>query len=203
MKKLFFLLMLGSILVSFGKGAPKVLIYVKEESTQLEYMLTNEVGKMKELLTGAGFEVITASISGEILKDGTVTFKPDIMFGKVKLDDYDGFVFPCMVSDMAPSTVINLAKEAANKGKLVAAQAGGIVILAKAGLLKGKKFTLNTNPTDNPDFEGGIYSGTGVVQDGNIITSGICPWIAKNSTLQDGTIRLCQTLIDDIKAKTK
>jgi 4-methyl-5(b-hydroxyethyl)-thiazole monophosphate biosynthesis len=203
MKKLIFLLMLSGILVAFSRSAPKVLIYVKEDSEQLAYMLTNEVGKMKDILKEAGFDVITASMSGEIIKDGSVTFKPDLMFGKVKIDDYNGIIIPCMVSDEAPSLVVNLVKEAINKGKLVAAQAGGIVILAKAGLLKGKKFALNANPGDNPDFEGGIYSGTGVVQDGNIITSGICPWMAKDFTLQDGTPGLCRTFIDAVKAKTK
>jgi putative intracellular protease/amidase len=203
MKKLILFLMLGAILVAFSKSAPKVLIYVKEDSEQLAYMLTNEVGKMKEILKGAGFDVITASISGEILKDGSVTFKPDLMFGKVKIDDYDGIIIPCMVSGSTPSIVVNLVKEAISKGKPVAAQAGGVSILAKAGLLKGKKFALNVNPSDITDFDGGIYSGTGIVQDGNIITSGICPWMAKDPTLQDGTPKLCQALIDAVKAKTK
>jgi 4-methyl-5(b-hydroxyethyl)-thiazole monophosphate biosynthesis len=203
MKKLIVLLMLGGILVAFSKSAPKVLIYVKEDSQQLAYMLTNEVGKMKEILKGAGFDVITASMSGEILKDGSVTFKPDLMFGKVNIDDYDGIIIPCMVSDNAPSIVVNLVKVALNKGKPVAAQAGGIMILAKAGLLKGKKFSLNANPGEIPDFEGGIYSGTGIVQDGNIITSGICPLMAKDSSLQDGTAKLCQTFMDAVKVNTK
>jgi 4-methyl-5(b-hydroxyethyl)-thiazole monophosphate biosynthesis len=203
MKKFLLLFMLSCILVSFDKSAPKVLIFIKEESTQLEYMLTNEVGKMNEILKAAGFEVTTASISGEVLKAGSVTFKPDLMFGKVNIDDYEGVIFPCMVSDMASSTVVNFAKEAVNKGKVVAAQAGGVVILAKAGVLKGKKYALVSDQTDNPDFEGGIYSGTGVVQDGVIITSGVCPWIAKESGMQDGTAGISQKVIDVIKTRTK
>jgi hypothetical protein len=54
--------------------------------------------------------------------------------------------------------------------------------LAEAGALKGKRYAfvddpLNQPPPDTKDsrFEGAIFSGSGVVQDGNIITSGICP----------------------------
>ena len=44
------------------------------------------------------------------------------------------------------------------------------------GVLKGKKYALVTDPGDNSDFEGVIDSGTCVVQDWIIITSGICPY---------------------------
>jgi putative intracellular protease/amidase len=195
--------MFCGILFSCRKEAPKVLIYIKEESPQLEYMLTNEVGKMIEVLKGAGFDVTIASMSGEVLKAGSVTFKPDLMFGKVSIDDYAGFIFPCMVSDMASSTVVTFARETVNKGKPIAAQAGGVVILAKAGVLNGKKYALVSDQSNDPDFKGGIYSGTGVVQDGIIITSGVCPWIAKDPGFQDGTTKLCQVLIDIIKTRTK
>jgi hypothetical protein len=52
------------------------------------------------------------------------------------------------------------------------------------------------------DFESSIYSGTGVIQDGIIITSGTFPWIAKEVGWQDSTPKLTQTLIETIKAKT-
>lgn len=201
MKRLFFWLMLCTIFVSFDKDVSRVLIFIKEDSPQMEYMLTNEVGRMTEILKQAGFEVVTASISGETIKVGTLTFKPDLMFEKVNPDDYAGFIFPCMVSDLAGSTVVTFAKEVAGKGKPIAAQAGGVVILAKAGLLNGKKYALGADGGNDPDFKGGIYSGTGVVQDGNLITSGVCPWIAKESGMADGTERLTKTLIDLINGK--
>jgi putative intracellular protease/amidase len=203
MKRLFFWFMLSSILISFDKSAPKVLIYVKEESPQLEYMLTNEVGKMSELLKGAGFEVKTASISGKVLQTGSVSLTPDYKFSDVKVDDYAAFIFPCMVSDFASEEVVNFVKESVIKGIPIAAQAGGVVILAKAGALNGKKYALNADASDNPDFTGSIYSGTGVVRDGFIITSGVCPWIAKETGWEDGTTKLAQTLIETIKSKSK
>lgn len=202
MKRFLLLFMLYGILVSFEMSTPRILIFVKEDSPQLEYMLTNEVGKMSEMLKGAGFEVKTATVSGKILQAGSASLTPDFKFSDVKIDDYAGFMFPCMVSDYAGLEVVNFAKEAVNKGKPVAAQAGGVVILAKAGLLNGKKYALNGDAGGSPDFESGIYSGTGVVQDGIIITSGVCPWIAKTTGWQDGTAKLTQTLIDVLNGKT-
>jgi putative intracellular protease/amidase len=202
MKRLFFLFILCSFLVSFDKSASRVLIFVKEDSPQLEYMLTNEVGKMSEILKKTGFEVATATVSGKVLQAGSASLTPDLKFSAVNIDDYAGIIFPCMVSDLATPEMIAFAKEAAKKGKPVAAQAGGVVVLAKAGLLNGKKYTLNGDATDNPDFKGGIYSGTGVVSDGIIITSGVCPWIAKETGLQDGTPALTQALIDVLNGTT-
>lgn len=74
-------------------------------------------------------------------------------------------------------------------------------MLAKAGLLEGKKYGLNVDTGMDPVFRSGTYSGRGVVQDGNIITSGVCPWIAKDTGYQDGTIKLSQALIDVINGK--
>ena len=39
-------------------------------------------------------------------------------------------------------------------------------------------------------FKCGIYSGRGVVQDGNIMTSGTCPMMAKMTGYKDGTAEL-------------
>lgn len=196
MKRLFFLFILCSFLVSFDKSASKVLIVVKEDSSQMEYMLTNEVGKMIDILKKAGFEVKTTTMSGKILQAGSASLTPDLKFSEIKIDDYAGFIFPCMVSDVASPEMIAVAKEAVNKGKPVAAQAGGVVTLARAGLLNGKKYTLNGDATGNPDFAGGIYSGTGVVRDGIIVTSGVCPWIAKQTGWEDGTSGLTQIFIE-------
>jgi hypothetical protein len=55
--------------------------------------------------------------------------------------------------------------------------------------------------TEIPDFKDASYAGTGVVQDGNIITSGICPYAARNVEIQHGTEELCQKLAEAIKSK--
>jgi putative intracellular protease/amidase len=195
--------MLCSILVSFDKSAPKVLLFIKDGSEQLEYMLTNEVGKMSEMIKQSGFDVTIATISGEVLTGGSVTVKPDLKLSEVNIDEYAGFILPCMVSDFISPEMITFVKTIVDKGKPIAAQTGSVALLAKAGILNGKKYTFNHDVSMNPDFKSGIYCGTGVVQDGVIITSGVCPWIANGTGWEDGTAKLTQTLIDAIKAKTK
>jgi tetratricopeptide (TPR) repeat protein/putative intracellular protease/amidase len=201
MKRLLCLFLLCSILISFDKSAPKVLLFIKEGSSQLEYMLTNEVGKMTEILKQSGFEVTIATVSGKVLSVGSVTVKPDLKLSEVNIDNYAGFIFPCMVLDLASPEMITLVRTAAAKGKPIAAQAGSVTLLAKAGILNGKKYATNIDTSTWPDFKNSIYSGRGVVQDGNIITSGVCPWIAKDTGYQDGTAKLTQTLIDAINGK--
>lgn len=201
MKRLFFLFMVCSILVSFDKSAPKVLLFIKDGSQQLEYMLTNEVGKMSEIIKQSGYEVTISTISGEVLKGGSITVNPDLKLSEVNIDDYAGFIFPCMVSDLVNQELITFVQKIVDKGKPIAAQAGSVALLINADVLNGKKYTLNVDA--GADVKDGIYSGTGVVQDGIIITSGTCPWIAKETGWEDGTAKLTQTLIDVIKAKNK
>lgn len=50
---------------------------------------------------------------------------------------------------------------------------------------------------------GGIYKGTGVVQDGNIITPGTRPYIARDTGRTDGTPELTKKLIDALAASQK
>ncbi|MGD0343238.1 MAG: DJ-1/PfpI family protein, partial [Bacteroidales bacterium] len=194
MKRLFFVFILFSILVSCNMKAPRVLIFIKDGSSQLEYMLTHEVGTMSKILKESGFDVTIATISGAVLKTDSITLTPDLKLGEVNIDDYAGFILPCMIIDSVTPEALNFIKRAADKDKPIAAQLGSVLILAKAGLLNGKKFAFadakDMNISLYPDFKSGIYSGTGVIKDGNIMTSGICPWMAKMTGYKDGTVEL-------------
>jgi protein deglycase len=203
MKRLLLLFMLCCIMVSFVKSAPKVLLFIKEGSPQLEFMLTNEVGKITEIIKQSGFEVVVATISGEELKTGSITIKPDLKLSEVNIDEYAGFILPCMLVDLTSPEMISFAKAIADKGKPIAAQVGSVFILAKAGLLNGKKYAFVNDQGNDPDFKGSIYAGYGVVQDGLIITSGTCPWMAKATGHKDCTAALSNALIDVIKSGNK
>ena len=198
-----------SIFTSCKREVPKVLLFIEDNSADLGYMLTHEVGKMSELLKQSGFEVTIATITGEVLKADSITVTPNIKLSEVKINEYSGFIMPCMAPNDTIVTLgeINFVRKAVNGSKPVAAQIGAVLILAKAGVLNGKKFAFPKNDIDNPDMypelKSGIYSGSGVVQDGNIITSGICPMMAKVTGAQDGTIELTQKLIQEIKTRTK
>ena len=65
--------------------------------------------------------------------------------------------------------VIDLVKEMAEAGKLVASICAGPIILSKAGVIDGKKIT--AYPGYEKELLGSIYKEKPVVRDGNIITS--------------------------------
>jgi putative intracellular protease/amidase len=209
MKKHFLLLCLLSIVLSCSKDKPRVLLYMEDNSEELGYMISHEVGKMKELLNKSGIEVTTATITGEILNADSISLKPDIKLSDVKISDYAGFIMPCMATAdlIVTPEEIDFVKKVVADGKPIAAQLGAVLILAKAGLLDGKKFAWMDEKDGNvsmyPEFSTGIYSGRGVVQDGMIITSGTCPRMAKMTGHKDGTEELTQKLIEVIKLKTK
>ena len=199
-----------SILYSCKREAPKVLLYIRDGSgvDRLEFMLIKEVGTMREIIEQSGFKVIIATVTGEEIKTDSTTLTPDIRSSEVQVDDYEGFIFPCMASDSMPTReAIALVKKVVEKDKPIAAQLGAVLILGEAGVLNGKKYAFSQNAIDNPDMypvlKGGIFSGIGVIQDGNIFTSGTCPMMAKMTGNKDGTAELTQKLIQEIKTRTK
>ena len=128
---------------------------------------------------------------------------------------------PCMAvggipgPPIAPET-ITIVQQAVAAGKPVAAQQGSVIILAHAGVLKGKKYTYPADPTKtspgipvtDPKFNDATYSGMGVIQDGVIITSAVCPTVEKMAKQQgwgegfiDGTPELTRMLISSLKKK--
>jgi hypothetical protein len=117
----------------------------------------------------------------------------------VDISDYVGIIMPCMThetySPVSPEA-IRLVKEAVTQGMPVAAQYAPVFTLWEAGVLESKKFTgpLTVAPAGHE-----YYMGYGVVQDGNIITSGRCPLSAKDSGQPDGTPELTRLFIKAIK----
>ena len=184
---------------------PKVLLFITDGSRDLELMLTEEVMLMKEMLEQVNLEVVITTISCEPIAAGSVRIDPDLRFGDVNIADYSGFIFPCMappvesISNLNPD-VVSFIKRISGEGKPLAAQTFSVVLLADAGLLVNKKFAFTFEPDLEmlPGFSGGIYSGEGVVQDGNIITSGTCPWKTKAFGKPHGTKKLTQLLIQAI-----
>ena len=184
----------------------KVLLIVNEEkSLDLELMLTEEVGVMRDMLSQAGFKVVVATGSGQPMVAGAATLNPDLKLSDVKIADYEGFIMPCMACEEGAKLLPDVAeiiKGAVVEEKPLAAQVGGVIILAKAGVLSGRKYAFQKEwVADIPALKDAIYSGDGVVQDGKIITSGVCPYLAKERGLQDGTSKLTKTLIAELTTK--
>jgi putative intracellular protease/amidase len=154
---------------------------------------------MRKMLGDAGIEVVVATLAGELITTDSTELKPDLKLSDVRVADYQGFILPCMAAGASPAAAgtIAMVEKAVAEGKPVAAQQNAIRTLAKAGVLVDKKYAFynEVDVTEHPDFKGALYSGSGVVQDGNMITSGICPYAAKLDDLQDGTKELTQKLI--------
>lgn len=97
----------------------------------------------------------------------------DILLGEAKAEDYEAMVFVGGLgsSDYFHSPkALSLAREAFKAGKVVAAICIAPVILANAGLLKGKKATAFPSVEGNLKAQGANYTGNKVEREGNIIT---------------------------------
>ena len=182
----------------------KVLLIIRNaklaDPSVLEWTITKEAAVIKETLQKAGYQVDVASPTGQLWGTPPNVLKPDRKLSDVKVDDYKGFVIPCLAidSDELHPDLAAVIKSAVKTGKPIAAQTGGVTLLAKAGVLSGKRYAITD--TMVPEFREGIYSGSGVVKDGNIITSGICPVMAKTyKGMQDGTPKLLEALLAELK----
>ena len=175
-----------------------------QTSGDLDYMLKKEVGVMKDTLEKSGYKVVVATLDGSSFSAGSTTVKTDIKLADVNVADYAGFILPCLAvpsypapPDVSPEA-ITLVQEAVSSGKPVAAQTGSLWTLAIAGLLKGKKYAYAMEE-NSPYFTGATFAGTGVVTDGLVITSGICPYMELKAQMKDGTEPLTLALVAAMK----
>ena len=181
-------------LASFGEG--KVLLLTQQNSDDINFMMTREAGPMITALINAGYEVVVATETGTELGTGSSILKPNIKLSEVDVSDYRGVVIPCMDVPgppfYAPRLAIEIVKQMYNRGLPIAAQGGGVDVLVKAGILAGKKYAsiLVYDPK-------GTDIGAGVVQDGKLITSGICPNLARMGMGKDGTEELMTGFLRD------
>ena len=192
---------------ALAESRPKVLLIPREGySGDIELMLKKEVGVMTSMLKKTGFEVVVATVSGQPIVAPTTTLEPDLKLADVKVADYVGFIMPCMAVGLFPGPpvapeAVAIVKQAIAAGKPMAAQLGSVIILAEAGVLKGKQYAFYTDPLSrDARFEGAIYSDDTIVKDGNIITSCCCPYMAMYGS-SDKTANLTQTLIAELNKK--
>ncbi|MCU4173608.1 DJ-1/PfpI family protein [Carboxylicivirga sp. N1Y90] len=200
MKIVLILITLLTSSISLSQTTKKVLILIKEESSQLEFMLENEALKMSKMLKESGFEVHTATVSGDRLHEGAVSLTPDLKLSSVKIDEYDGFIIPCMIVDNTTEEIVSFVKIAVESNKPIAAQVASVYLLAEAGALRGKKYALYSDQSAKSAFAGSVYAGNGLVKDGNIITSGGCPWAEYKKRGKDQTTEITLAFIDMVKA---
>ncbi len=111
-------------------------------------------------------DLVTGRLQDEFLTDGALS--------DAKLDDYAGVVFVGGEGALALADdpdAVRLAKEAAAADKLIGAWGHSVAVLAKAGILKGKKVAGDPSVRDLVTGAGGKFSNRQIEQAGKIATS--------------------------------
>ncbi|OQB14591.1 MAG: Chaperone protein YajL [Firmicutes bacterium ADurb.Bin193] len=126
-----------------------------------------------DILRRAGEKVMTVGVGGGYITGSHgVTVKTDITIDKVR-DDYKMLIFPGGMPGadnlQKNSEVIRLIKDAARRGKYLAAICAAPKIFGALGLLRGKNAT--SFPEYHDELEGAHILDKPVVVDGNIITA--------------------------------
>jgi len=101
--------------------------------------------------------------------------KPDIKLEQVKVDEYDAVIFVGGGGSAVyfnDSRALSIAREAFKKGKKTCAICIAPIILANAGILKGKRATVwDGDYVEMLEAGGASYTGRPVEVDGNILTA--------------------------------
>lgn len=149
----------------------KILLIIAPENFRDEELLHT-----KQELERAGLQtVIASSRTGEARGKLGARVNVDLKLEQVKVDDYDGVVFvggpgSAMYFDDKQAHLI--ARETFSKGKATCAICIAPVILANAGVLKGKRATVwNGEYVGKLESGGATYTGSSVEVDGKVITA--------------------------------
>lgn len=157
-----------------GKILKAAIIIAFKEFRDEEYFIP------KEILESKGIKITTASSSMGIAigKLGGEAFV-DIILKDLEVFNYDAVIFaggPGAIKLLEDKECHRIIEEAFKNNKVLAAICSAPIILAKAGVLKGKKATVWAIAMDKTlikilNDSGAIYKEDPVVIDGNIITA--------------------------------
>lgn len=148
----------------------KVLLFVHNGFEDRELMIPYY--RFKE----AGYNVDVVGPEANVIYKGEygLNIKSDFSPEEVNVDDYVAIIIP---GGRAPDRMrtnkglVQLTKEASEKGKVIAAICHGPQLLIEADVVKGKKATCYVSVSTDLKNAGGIYLDKSVVVDGNLVTS--------------------------------
>jgi protease I len=151
--------------------AKKILMIIAPKNFRDE-----ELQDPKLELEAAGASVTIASKkTGSIRGMLGARVDSEVALDDVNVDDYDAIIF---VGGIGASTYFNdgralsITKDAFRKGKKICAICIAPVILANAGVLKGKRATSFEGEYKRAlEARGATYTGTSVEVDGNVVTA--------------------------------
>ncbi len=139
-----------------------------------------EYFRPKEILEGAGAEIKTASNKkGTAIGADGGDVEVDLLISEINPVDFDALIFvggPGCLENLDNEASYKVARETVSQNKVLASICISPLILAKAGVLKGKKATVWSSPLDRGPIKtlenyGAIYQDKSVVIDGKIITA--------------------------------
>ena len=129
----------------------------------------------KKILEAQGIKVDTvSSAKGKACGKFGVIAEVDKVISEINAPDYDAL---CLVGGMGclehldNGPVYDIFRQAFNENKLIGSICISPVILAHAGILKGKKATVWPDGADELKAAGAIYTGADIEMDGKIITA--------------------------------
>lgn len=184
----------------YAEESQKVFMFVREGSRDLDLMLREEIMVMRQMLEDAGYVVDIGTPADAPMVAESMILMPTIKLADVDVANYAGVILPCMApaaGSPIPAEINAIASEAVEMGKPFAASRGSVVTLAKAGGIDDREYAFagEVDIDKRPEFANGTFLGTGVVRDGNINTSGICPLSSRSLNLPDGTVGLTRSFI--------
>jgi len=151
---------------------PKILIPMAQGCEELEIVT------IIDLLRRAQFDVVTASLESvrvEVVASRGVRLIADTCLDEALTQAYDAVVLagglPGADHLNNDDRIIDLVRNMAADGKWVAAVCAAPRVLAKAGVLEGRRATSYPGTLDVMDIPGMSYASESVVIDGNIVTS--------------------------------
>lgn len=148
----------------------KVLIMVGEGVEDVEFLYPYY--RFQE--EGYKVEVVASKAKETYLGKHGVPARSDLSPKDVDIDEYDALIIP---GGSAPDRMrideglVNIVKEANEKGKIIAAICHGPQMLIEADVLRGKKATCWKSVTTDLKNAGVTFIDAPAVVDGNIVTS--------------------------------
>jgi protease I len=149
----------------------RVAILVEDEFDDRE--LAGPLDALRE--AGAEVTIVGATAGAEYRgKRGESVVIADLAAGAAKIKDFDALVIP---GGHAPDkmrmrhAMVDLARDAMDAGKPVAAICHGPQVLISANTLRGRTLTCWPSIAIDVKNAGGLYVDKPVVEDGNLITS--------------------------------
>lgn len=129
----------------------------------------------KSILSESGLTFLIASTTKEEATGKLgAKIKPDMLIDEINIEQIAALVFiggaGCK-QYLDNKTALDLAREALTKNKIVAAICSAPAILAKSGILKGKKATVFPADACFLEEAGAVYTKESLTCDGNIITA--------------------------------